>query len=184
MQSTALKLSNIPILNILIRRFFSCSILIFLASFWLMLGTAQALFARNIPEATNFLLAVAVCIALHLFFKKKSRHNRNQLISGLIFILPSLCVATGALFTLPQEASASEYRELELAIKYARNDEIRHELAALVRRDMQDDRLSKWEAIGIRRFAFDNNRLLIRADEADTIEKARAQILKAVSQEG
>lgn len=182
MHSPALKLSIFQGLSFLVKSYFSCSILALLASFWLMLGIAQALFGRNIPEAINFLQAVAVCLALHSIFKTKSRKNRNPLISGLIFLLPSICVATGALITLPQEASAGGYRELELAIKYAKNDEIRHEIVALVRRDMQDGRLSKWEAIAIRRFAFDNNLLLIRADEADTTEKARGQILKAISQ--
>lgn len=184
MNSPALKLSTFQILSFLVKSYFSCSILALLASFWLMLGTAQALFGRNIPEATNFLQAVAVCLALHSIFKTKSRKNHKPLISGLIFLLPSICVATGALITLPQEASAGGYRELELAIKYAKNDEIRHEIVALVQRDMQDGRLSKWEAIAIRRFAFDNNLLLIRADEADTTEKARAQIQKAISQQG
>lgn len=160
-------------LNIFTKYFKSCSILMFLASFILGLATAQALLGRDTPEAINYVLVSTAFIMLQTIFSQKTQGNRNPLVSVFIFLIPSIFVAIGALITLPQEASTSAYREIEFGIKYAKNDEVRNEIESMVQRDMEDGKISRWEAIAIRRFVFDKNHILIIPNDTDTQENGR-----------
>ncbi|ECI2908863.1 hypothetical protein CRW16_21780 [Salmonella enterica subsp. enterica serovar Saintpaul] len=144
----------------------------------------QLLLGRNNREAVKFFLAAFLCGGVHFFFTK---NKKQSLISLVIFLIPSLCIAIYAAVIMPKETSAGDYTEIEMGLKYAKTDTNRHEILLAVIDAMNDGKISQWESQHLIHFIFSINGFLMRTDPArsdavTSTEAAKENLNETVNQ--
>ncbi|EEX1006379.1 hypothetical protein D3981_004360 [Escherichia coli] len=143
-----------------------------------VLATMQALYGRNVHAAGGFMLAAVVMLVVHFISYRKEMPVRVSLISLGTYLVPAVLVAASAAVKMPQEASAEEYREIEVALLYTRSDDMRRQIQEMARGAMTDGYLSRWEATELRQFVMLNTGMLMRSGAAATLPEARKRFLE------
>ncbi|EOC0011585.1 hypothetical protein ACI0X9_003269 [Cronobacter turicensis] len=125
---------------------------------------AQLLLGRNNGEAIKFLLAAVLCSGVHLFYTKT---KKRSLISLLIFLIPSACIALYAAVVMPKETTVGDYTEIAVGLKFAKQGVNKNEILLAVMDAMDDGMISQWESQDLRHLIYEKNGFLMRSDAAN-----------------
>lgn len=141
------------------------------------LGLMQALLGRNVGEGLKFIGLGLVFALLHFLMYCMEKTVRESLTALTFFLLPPLIVVITAAIEGPKEADSRQYQELGSALKYPRNEQVLNNIQAHIKADLQDGKISKWEATKLRNEILEHNGFIDGTNPHMSQEEARERLL-------
>lgn len=141
------------------------------------LGLMQALLGRNTGEGLKFIGFGLVFALWHFLMYRKEKTVRESLKALTFFLIPPLIVVITAAIEGPKEADSRQYQELGSALKYPRNEQVLKIIQAHIKADLEDGKISKWEAAKLRNEIFEHNGFIDGTNPHMSQDEARERLL-------